>query len=38
MNEQASLTVMHTLWVREHNRIARALRANSPSMSSDDVF
>ncbi len=29
---------MHTLWVREHNRIARALRANSPSMSSDDVF
>ncbi len=38
VNEQASLTVMHTLWVREHNRIARALRANSPSMSSDDVF
>jgi len=38
VNEQASLTVMHTLWVREHNRIARVLRANNPSMSSDDVF
>jgi len=38
VNEQASLTVMHTLWVREHNRIARALRARNSRMDSDTVF
>ena len=38
VNEQASLTVMHTLWVREHNRIARALRASNPGVSSTTIF
>ena len=38
VNEQTALTVMHTIWVREHNRIARVLRANNRQMSSDDIF
>jgi len=25
-NEQAGLTAFHTLWMREHNRLARELR------------
>ncbi len=29
---------MHTLWVREHNRIAMALRRDNDLMSSDDIF
>ena len=38
VNEQTALTVMHTIWVREHNRIARVLRANNRQMSSDEIF
>lgn len=38
VNEQTALTVMHTIWVREHNRVASTLRANNPQMSSDEIF
>ena len=38
VNKQAGLTVMHTLWVREHNRVAQFLRNNNPSLSGDAIF
>jgi hypothetical protein len=37
-NEQVGLTAMHTLWVREHNRLARDLKAQIASMSGDDIY
>lgn len=37
-NEQLGLTVMHTLFVREHNRTAEILLANDPDADEDDVF
>ena len=38
VNEQTALTVMHTVWVREHNRIAQQLRSSNPRMSRDEIF
>ena len=38
MNEQPQLTVIHTIWMREHNRIAKILTELNPSWSSDTVF
>ena len=37
-NEQISLTTMHTLWVREHNRIARALARLNPFWSDERLY
>lgn len=37
-NEQVALTAMHTLWVREHNRIARSLAREHPGMSGDEIY
>ncbi|WP_428407199.1 peroxidase family protein [Hyphococcus sp.] len=37
-NEQVGLTVMHTLFVREHNRWADYIRKTRPWFSGDDVF
>jgi hypothetical protein len=37
-NEQACLTAMHTLFVREHNRLADAIRLAAPDLSGDDVY
>ncbi|MEM1231250.1 MAG: peroxidase family protein [Pseudomonadota bacterium] len=37
-NEQLGLAVMHTLFVREHNRIAALLQADNPGRSADEVF
>lgn len=37
-NEQAGLTAMHTLWVREHNRVAAEIRARKPRLSGDEIY
>ena len=37
-NEQVSLTIMHTLWVREHNRIARELQQINPQLSDETLY
>ena len=37
-NEQIGLTAMHTLFMREHNRVADLLRADHPSMSGEEVY
>ena len=37
-NEQFNLIVMHTVWMREHNRIADALSAANPNLSDEQLF
>lgn len=37
-NEQLGLTVMHTLFVREHNRIAQKLLNDNPTADQDAIF
>ncbi|KAB7496423.1 Peroxidasin-like protein, partial [Armadillidium nasatum] len=37
-NEQVGLLSMHTLWFREHNRIAKELRNINPHWDSDTLF
>ena len=37
-NEQVSLTIMHTLWFREHNRIARELKEINPFWNDERLF
>lgn len=37
-NEQTALTAMHTLWVREHNRIAGRLRVKNPGLGSNEIY
>lgn len=37
-NEQAGLTSMHTLFVREHNRLAGLLADQNPGWSDDDLY
>nr|XP_018667950.1 peroxidasin-like isoform X2 [Ciona intestinalis] len=37
-NEQVSLTTMHTLWMREHNRIARYIKQVNQHWDGDTIF
>lgn len=37
-NEQAGLTVMHTLFMREHNRLASQLAQENPQWSGDQIY
>ncbi|XP_047478560.1 LOW QUALITY PROTEIN: chorion peroxidase-like [Penaeus chinensis] len=38
VNEQPGLTAIHTLWLREHNRVARTLQQLNPSWPDEAVF
>ncbi|XP_005099074.2 chorion peroxidase [Aplysia californica] len=38
VNEHPALASMHTLWVREHNRIARKLAKLRPQDSTEEIF
>lgn len=38
MNEQPGLTTIHTIWMREHNRVATELQQLNPQWSDEDVF
>ena len=38
VNEQVSLTVMHTIWVREHNRIADELAQLNPQWNDESIY
>ncbi len=37
-NENAALTSMHTLWVREHNRIADEIVAENPTLTDEEIY
>ncbi|XP_069870768.1 thyroid peroxidase [Dipodomys merriami] len=37
-SEVPALAALHTLWLREHNRLAAALRARNPHWSADTVY
>jgi peroxidase len=38
VNEQVGLTAMHTLFMREHNRLARAIKASYPSATDEQIY
>ena len=37
-NEQVGLTAMHTVFVREHNRLAAEIAVEQPELSGDEIF
>ncbi len=37
-NEQVGLAAMHTVFVREHNRLARLIRRKIPTFSGDEIY
>ena len=38
VNEQIGLIAMHTLFVREHNRLAGIIASQNPSLSGDEIY
>ncbi|RZF43124.1 hypothetical protein LSTR_LSTR001302 [Laodelphax striatellus] len=38
VNEQLELALMHTIWMREHNRVARSLQQQHPNWSDEALF
>ena len=38
VNEQVGLTIMHTIWMREHNRIARELMIINPCWNDERLY
>lgn len=37
-NEQVGLATMHTLFMREHNRLAEQIAENNPDLSGDEIY
>ena len=37
-NEQVGLTAIHTLFVREHNRLAEEIAASDPDLTGDEIY
>ena len=37
-NEQVGLTALHTLFVREHNRVADEVRTQNPHLTGDEIY
>ena len=37
-NEQVALAALHTLFVREHNRLAQAIAAGDPSLTGEQIY
>lgn len=37
-NENAALTAMHTVWVREHNRLADEIATANPELSDEEIY
>ena len=37
-NENIALIAMHTIWVREHNRIAGELESSNPDLTDEEIF
>lgn len=38
VNEQVALIAMHTIWVRQHNRLAKKLSGMNPNWSDEQVY
>lgn len=38
VNEQVGLIAMHTVWLREHNRVARELKSINPHWDGDTIY